>query len=197
MLRILLSLSCAVVAVSAHAQAQRLSSDELARRAIERRAVEAAIWGMPAVNYDLMVQEMLGKTKGKVNEVIYWGKPLDWQNQTLTPNPDTIYFMAFLNTKDVGPIVIEVPPAGPDGSLNANFVNVWQEPLEDVGPLDVDKGAGAKLVVLPPDYLGHVPEGYIALRPKTHGLSAFAGREPRADGLHRCRHHHVRFDHPI
>jgi hypothetical protein len=147
MLRILLSLSCAVVAVSAHAQAQRLSSDELARRAIERRAVEAAIWGMPAVNYDLMVQEMLGKTKGKVNEVIYWGKPLDWQNQTLTPNPDTLYFMAFLNTKDVGPIVIDVPPAGPDGSLNANFVNVWQEPLEDVGPLGVDKGAGAKLVV--------------------------------------------------
>ena len=172
MLRILLSLSCAVVAVSAHAQAQRLSSDELARRAIERRAVEAAIWGMPAVNYDLMVQEMLGKTKGKVNEVIYWGKPLDWQNQTLTPNPDTLYFMAFLDTKDVGPIVIEVPPAGPDGSLNANFVNVWQEPLEDVRPLGVDKGAGAKLVVLPPDYSGPVPEGYIALRPKTHGSYA-------------------------
>jgi len=48
----------------------------------------------------------------------------------LTPNPDTLYFMAFLNTKDAGPIVIEVPPAGADGSLNANFVNIWQQPLE-------------------------------------------------------------------
>ena len=28
---------------------------------------------------------------GKVNQVIYWGRPLDWQNQTLTPNPDTLY----------------------------------------------------------------------------------------------------------
>ena len=110
------------------ANAQTLSPQELERRAIERRAVEAVIWGMPAVNYDLMLQEMLSKTPGKVNQVIYWGRPLDWRNQTLTPNPDTLYFMAFLNTKEVGPIVIEVPPAGDDGSMNANFVNVWQIP---------------------------------------------------------------------
>ena len=53
--------------------AQNTSTDELAHRAIERRAVEAAIWGMPAVNYDLMLQEMLTKTPGKVNQMIYWG----------------------------------------------------------------------------------------------------------------------------
>ena len=58
---------------------------------------------MPAVNYDLMLQEMLTKTAGKVNQMVYWGRPLDWHNQTLTPNPDTIYLMAFFNTKDVGP----------------------------------------------------------------------------------------------
>jgi len=57
-----------------------------------------------------MLQEMLTKTAGKVNQVIYWGRPLDWRNQTLTPNPDTLYLMAFLNTKDMGPIVIDVPP---------------------------------------------------------------------------------------
>src|SRR5215470_16968536 len=82
------------------------SPQELARRAMERRAVEAVIWGMPAVNYDLMLQEMLSKTAGKVNQIIYWGRPLDWKNQTLTPNPDTLYFMSFLNTREVGPIVI-------------------------------------------------------------------------------------------
>ena len=32
------------------ARAQSLSADDLARRTIERRAVEAVIWGMPAVN---------------------------------------------------------------------------------------------------------------------------------------------------
>lgn len=131
------------------------------------RAVEAVIWGMPVVNYDLMFQEMLLRTQGKVNQVIYWGKPLDWHNQTLTPNPDTLYFMTFLNTKDVGPIVIEIPPADSEGSLNANFVNVWQQPLEDAGLLGVDRGAGVKLVVLPPGYKEQVPAGYEALKPNT------------------------------
>jgi hypothetical protein len=101
-------------------------------RLVRSRAVEAVIWGMPIVNYDLMLQEMVTKTPGKINQMIYWGKPLDWKNQTLTPNPDTLYFMSFLNTKDVGPIVIEVPPATADGSLNANFVNIWQAPKTPV-----------------------------------------------------------------
>lgn len=136
---------------------------------MERRAVEAVIWGMPVVNYDLMLQEMLTKTPGKVNQMIYWGKPLDWKNQTLTPNPDTLYFMSFLNTKDVGPIVIEIPPAGPEGSLNANFVNIWQQPLEDAGLLGVDKGKGVKLVMLPPGYTEKLPDGYEGLQPNTHG----------------------------
>jgi hypothetical protein len=79
----------AVIGAIGSADAQEFSSEELARRTIERRAVEAVIWGLPAVNYHLMLQEMLTKTASKANEVIYWGRPLDWHNQTLTPNPDT------------------------------------------------------------------------------------------------------------
>jgi hypothetical protein len=160
-----LLLSCSVSTT----RAENFSAEELARRTMERRAVEAVVWGMPAVNYDLMLQEMLTKTPGKVNQVIYWGRPLDWHNQTLTPNPDTLYFMAFLNTKDVGPIVIDVPPADDGGTMNANIVNIWQEPLEDAGLLGVDKGKGVKLLMLPPDYKEKVPDGYEALQPKTHG----------------------------
>jgi hypothetical protein len=155
--------------LSATAIAQAAPPDD---RLARGRAVEAVIWGMPVVNYDLMLQEMLTKTPGKVNQVIYWGKPLDWHNQTLTPNPDTLYFMTFLNTKDIGPIVIEIPPADANGSLNANFVNVWQAPLEDAGLLGVDKGAGVKLLMLPPDYKEQVPAGYQALRPGTWGSYA-------------------------
>jgi hypothetical protein len=106
---------------------------ELAERTMHRRAVEAVIWGMPAVNYDLMLQEMLRKTPARVNEIIYWSRPLDWKNQTLTPNPDAIYLMTFFNTKEVGPIVIEIPPAE-GGSLAANIDTVWQTALEDAGP---------------------------------------------------------------
>jgi hypothetical protein len=161
-----------LLAMAASASAQDVAPESLLKRTVERRAVEAVIWGMPAVNYDLMLQEMLTKTQGKVNQVIYWGRPLDWRNQTLTPNPDTIYFMAFFNTREAGPIVIDVPPAGPDGSMNANIVNIWQQPLEDVGLLGIDKGAGAKLLMLPPGYVDKIPEGYIALRPGTHGSYA-------------------------
>ena len=125
------------------AHGQNFSADEPAKRHIERRAVEAVIWGMSAVNTDLMRQEMLTKTNGKVNQFIYWGRPLDWRNQTLTPNPDTLYFMAFFNAKDVGPIVLEVPPGDDRGSLNGNIVTVWQTSLEDVGLLGVDKGRAA------------------------------------------------------
>jgi hypothetical protein len=154
------------------AGAQNIATDDLARRSIERRAVEAVNWGMAAVNYDLMLQEALSKTAGKLNQVVYWGRPLDWHNQTLTPNPDAIYLMAFFNTKDAGPIVLDIPAAGDDGSLNGNICDVWQMPLEDAGPSGADTGKGGKYLLLPPDYAGTVPEGYIALRPATFGSFA-------------------------
>jgi hypothetical protein len=142
------------------AQAQTLSAENLSRRIIEQRAVEAVIWGMPAVNYDLMYQQML-KLGGKPNQIVYWSGLLDWRNQTLTPNPDVIYLMAFFNTKD-GPVVIEIPPAD-DGVINGSIMDPWQAALEDVGPAGADKGAGGKYLILPPGYKETVPDGYIAL----------------------------------
>ncbi len=144
------------------------SSAELAERALQRRAVEAVIWGMPAVNYDLMLQEMLTKAAGKVGQVIYWGRPLDSNNQTLTPNPDALYFMTFFDTKD-GPSVLDLPPGDKNGSFNGNIVTVWQMPLEDAGLLGVDKGRGGKFLILPPGYKGMPPKGYIPLQSDTFG----------------------------
>ncbi|HEV7480560.1 MAG TPA: DUF1254 domain-containing protein [Roseiarcus sp.] len=150
------------------AEAQSYSPEELARRAIERRAVEAVVWGMPAVNTELMFDEMV-KAGGKPGQVIYWGKPLDWHNQTLTPNPDTLYFMGFYDTKASGPMVVEIPPAGEDGSLNGNFVTLWQTALEDAGLLGVDKGKGVKFVITPPGYDGKIPDGFEQLASDTYG----------------------------
>lgn len=171
-MKAIIAISCALalgpLVASTTARAQIASSEEGDRRTVERRAVEAAIWGMPAVNYDLMLQEMLDKTPGKVGQVIYWGRPLDWHNQTLTPNPDALYFMAFFNTKD-GPVVLDLPPGDATGSFNGNIVTIWQMPLEDAGLLGADKGKGGKYLVLPPAYSGRVPKGYIPLRSDTFG----------------------------
>jgi hypothetical protein len=161
--RLVLALACLTVASAT--QAQTYSPEELTNRAIERRAVEAMIWGMPAVNADLMLQEMLGKTKAKVNEIVFWSRPANWKNQTLTPNPDSIYFMSFWNVKD-GPVVIDVPPAT-GGAIAGNIVDAWQMPLEDAGPAGADKGAGGKYLILPPDYKGTAPGGYIPLPSST------------------------------
>lgn len=152
----------------APALAQGPAADDPARRLLERRAVEAVIWGMPAVNYDLMLQEMLSKTPGKVHQVIYWGRPLDSKNQTLTPNPDALYFMTFFDTRN-GPIVLDLPPGDKNGSFNGNIVTVWQMPLEDAGLLGADKGKGGKYLVLPPGYKGKPPAGYIPLQSDTFG----------------------------
>jgi hypothetical protein len=159
-----LALICTAIA----ADAQGLSANELSSRTIERRAIEAVIWGMPAVNTDLMLQEMLTKTQAKVGQVVYWGRPMEWHNQTLTPNPDAIYFMVFFNTKD-GPLVLDLPPGGANGSFNANIVTTWQMPLEDAGLLGADKGAGGKYLILPPGYKDKAPDGYAALQSDTFG----------------------------
>jgi hypothetical protein len=134
---------------------------------IHARAVEAAIWGMPAVNYRLMYNEF-AKLGGKPNEILYWPGLLTWKNQTLTPNPDVIYIMPFFNTKDVGPVVLEIPPAD-SGALNGSVMNSWQAAIEDIGPGGVDKGKGGKYLFLPPNYdMSKVPSGYIPLASNTY-----------------------------
>ncbi|MDO9714091.1 DUF1254 domain-containing protein [Paracraurococcus lichenis] len=136
-------------------------------RALHRRAVEAVIWGMPAVNFELMAQAMRG-AGAAFNQVVYWSRPLSWKNQTLTPNPDTIYLMPFYDTKDAGPVVLEIPPAEEGSSITGSIDDGWQTALEDVGPAGADKGAGGKYLILPPDHQGATPEGMIALPSGTH-----------------------------
>ena len=167
-LKLILVTAISLCCAAAFAQTVESSTSELARQAMQRRAVEAVIWGMPAVNYDLMLQEMLTKTNSKVGQVIYWGRPLDSKNQTLTPNPDALYFISFFDTKD-GPIVLDLPAAEPNNSFNGNIVTTWQMPLEDAGLLGIDKGKGGKFLVLPPGYKDSVPLGYNALHSDTFG----------------------------
>jgi hypothetical protein len=138
------------------------SASELAERTVLRRAIEAVNWGMPAVNFDRLRQAMV-RAGGAFNQIIYWSRLSDWKNQTLTPNPDVVYLMPFLSTKDVGPVVLEIPPAD-DGALAGTLTDCWQGALEDIGPAGVDKGNGGKYLILPPDYHGEVPGWYTAMR---------------------------------
>lgn len=128
-------------------------------RGMHRRAVEAAVWAMPAVNFELMREVLAG---GEANTFVYWSRLLDWRNQTLTPNPDLIYYMAFFDTHD-GPVVVEIPGESEGQALNGSICDLWQVPLEDVGHFGVDRGRGGKYLILPPGWDEPVPEGYIPL----------------------------------
>jgi hypothetical protein len=132
---------------------------EIADRALHRRAIEAVIWGMPAVNFELMRRRM-AKLGGAPNQVVFWSRPATWKNQTLTPNPDTIYVMPFFDTRDVGPVVLEIPPAGA-GTIVGSIDDCWQTAIADVGAAGADEGAGGKYLILPPDHDGGVPDGHL------------------------------------
>jgi hypothetical protein len=140
--------------------------EQLTERAIHRRAVEAVIWGMSAVNFDMMLQALI-EGGGSPNQIALWSHPPDGKNQTLTPNPNTIYLMPFFDTKSAGPMVLEIPAAN-GGRITGSIDDAWQCALEDVGPAGADKGAGAKYLVLPPDYDQPIPEGYITLQSRTY-----------------------------
>ena len=151
--------------------AQEIRVDQLAERALNRRAIEAVVWGMPAVNAQLMF-DAAKNSDSDFNQVVLWSRPLTWKNQTLTPNPNTIYVFPIFNTKDSGPIVLEIPPAGDENSITGSVDDGWQTAIEDVGPAGVDKGKGGKYLILPPGYKGKAPKGYIPLPSRT--FSGFA-----------------------
>ena len=166
MRRTLVALACAIIAYAGHAGAQSLTPAEVSERQIQRRAVEAVIWGIPVVNFDRMLQAAI-QNGGAANQIIYWSQPVNWQDQTLTPNPDTIYLNPFYDTRS-GPVVLEIPPADESGVIVGSVDTAWQNALEDVGPAGADKGKGGKYLITPPGYKDQPPEGYIVLPSDTY-----------------------------
>ncbi|HEX4414171.1 MAG TPA: DUF1254 domain-containing protein [Lacipirellulaceae bacterium] len=155
----------AAISFNIHAALAQWPNDSQ-RQFTKSRAVEAAIWGMPAVNYERLL-EAATANGGKANQVIYWSRPVNWRNQTLTPNPDTIYFNPFYDTRN-GPIVLEIPPAAGESSIVGSVDDAWQNALDDVGLAGVDKGHGGKYLITPPGYKDKAPEGYIVLPSDTY-----------------------------
>jgi hypothetical protein len=155
------ALLCVLAFTNAHAQ--NFSSAELNRRTIERRAVDAVIWGLPLVGEYACKQAAFRDGKATYNDIVWWPKG-SWKNQSPTPNVNTRYMYFFCNTKQDGPVVVELPPAVPGASFYGTIEDAWYVPLTDIG----FEGKGGKYLVLPPDYKGDVPDGYTVVRPATY-----------------------------
>lgn len=90
-----------------NAFAQSFSSEELQRQMVERRAVDAAIWGLPMVSEDALRQAYFRDGKANYGDIIWWPKGNDWMNQSLTPNTSVRYLYSFFNTEESGPVVFK------------------------------------------------------------------------------------------
>ena len=103
----------------------------------------------------------------KMGDLVVWEKFLDTKGIVLTGNDTTVYGMVFLDLKNNGPMVVEVPPSPFLGSL----LDLWQVPITGID------SKGGKFVVAAEDYKGDIklPEGAKLLRSKTT-LAVFFAR---------------------
>ena len=146
---------------------------------------------MPAVNYDLMLQEMLTPTDGEVEPDHLLGPAARLAQPDADAEPRHALFHGVLRHEGRGSDRDRGPAGGDDGSLNGNIVTAWQKPLEDVGLLGVDKGKGGKFVILPPGLRGAGARGlHPRCRPTRYGglrADPLEPAEPRARATSRSR----------
>ena len=131
------------------------------------RAMEAAVWGMPLINFDAMRQALFRDVNCDYNDILYQSRVADWKFQVPTPNSVTPYVMFFINTKQDGPMVVEVPP-GTENALRGTLIDAWSVPVIDISNEGEGQGKGKRYLLLPPDYRDAVPAGYIPVHCKTY-----------------------------
>lgn len=145
-----------------------------------QRAFEAVLWNMPAIAIYSFRRAAFTDLGMKDNDIIAYSAVATPKLEAITANSTTPYISAFTDLQK-GPVVLEVPVAGPDGSLYGQVVDAWQFTIADVGPAGVDQGKGGKLLFTPPGYAEAIPEGYIQVASPNYRI-AFAFRSVPAAG---------------
>src|SRR6201996_9511720 len=125
-----------------------------------QRAFEAVLWNMPAIAIYSFRRAAFTDLGMKDNDIIAYSATATPKLEVITANSSTPYISAFTDLRK-GPVVLEIPPSGADGSLYGQVVDAWQFTIADVGPAGLDQGKGGKFLFTPPGYTGPIPEGYI------------------------------------
>ncbi|MCP4897414.1 MAG: DUF1254 domain-containing protein, partial [bacterium] len=137
-----------VLSAPANAEGFDLQKADVHDRMTYHRAIDAAVWAMPLMNFKFYRDALADAGVGP-NDVGYFSKLQDWRFQTATPNNTTPYILTYWNFKD-GPIVVEMPPAAVGIGIFGTIMDAWQRPLDDVGAKGRDRGRGAKYLLVPP-----------------------------------------------
>ena len=141
------------------------------------RAVTAFLDNVGALSVYSVIAGNAGIGLTQPNQIAVAEQLLDSQSLYLTGNTSTMYSIGHLDLKAYGPTVVEVPP-GMLGMLD----DAWMRYVGDFGMAGADKGKGGKYLVLPPDHVGEVPEGYFVLKAPTY-VNWFFMRGSIADGM--------------
>lgn len=107
---------------------------------LRQRATQAVIWAMPAVS-SCRFRITLTSIGAAPNDVIYSSEPMDARHAFLTPNNQTPYLLAVIDTRP-RPVVLDIPAANERVALFGGVLDAWEVPIEDVGPAGADNGTG-------------------------------------------------------
>jgi hypothetical protein len=110
-----------------------------------QRACQVHTWALPMVGFHalhLAQRDQIGVKDGDVAMYL----DLADKKGMLTPNITTLYAFSFWDLSQKGPLVIEAPA----GLIAGGVLDLWQQPITDIGQTGPDKGQGGKYLILPP-----------------------------------------------
>ncbi len=110
-----------------------------------QRATQGYLWALPAVGFKALYDAQ-AKTMGVRNGDVLLYRTLQDKAGMLTPNITTLYAFSFWDLAKQGPLVVEVPA----GLIAGGVMDIWQQPITDMGQTGPDKGAGGNYLILPP-----------------------------------------------
>ena len=170
--------------ISTETPAELFNATSLEDRTMHRRAIELAIWGMPAVSMAAIRASLKRDLDADFGDIVYFSKVMEPRHEFLTANNQTPYVLTVFDLRQ-GPMVLDVPPASDKTVFFGSAIDSWEVPLADIGGTGDDAGKGGKYLFLPPGlrrqaarWLLVVPSPtvfvHIALRPITVGKGTLA-----------------------
>ena len=141
------------------------AAGKLREALVFNRAVEAFLVQMHGVSWYRVWKGVREAAPGAPNQMVVWENLMDAETLLLTGNTETVYGICGIDLKRDGPVVIEGP-----AMMLGGVSDLWQREIMGIGPTGIDKGQGGKFLLLPPDYSGSVPTGYLTGQASTYGV---------------------------